>query len=452
MAAGGLSYSMITNYGKATLPSVDSWGTNMSMLRDPPKSITTRKIDKVGQTSDITEMIDNSGDRACEAISVYSRGINPMVSVMYQNSGKSASGTMNSGQQAYPPYIIDEQGSFRPPVLRQENLYPLSRLPRIWTYAFTNPEFPDFSKKTICQGEASDYRAVHNKVLQVSVRPTAVYKIEKPIQENYNMKYVIQNPPTVSAHSGIRFQDKTTQHVNTPTKNIIINPMHSTATSNTRTENRPVSMQYNIEPTKQIIKNPIHGTATAQIGSSSTVTHINNSTFDSDPYIQHTLHSNVEGRISKNMQITPISELMDLDIHTKNKININYTTPQTSFDKVNYIHKDINLDRNIPSYKTTTNVSKNIHKTMLHENTIELDRNLPAAEGFTNIGRSGYSNENSSASKDYNRLPQKPQYGGFAIPPSKPELYHDNNVREYESERAIMSRKVNESMQGRFTR
>ena len=137
---------------------------------------------------------------------------------------------------------------------------------------------------------------------------------------------------------------------------------------------------------------------------------------------------------------------------TKNKINSNYTTPQTSFDKVNYIHKDINLDRNIPSYKTTTNVSRNIHKTMLHENTIELDRNLPAAEGFTNIGRSGYSNENSSASKDYNRLPQKPQYGGFAIPPSKPELYHDNNVREYESERAIMSRKVNESMQGRFTR
>ena len=43
MSAGGLSYSGITNYGKATLPSVDSWGTNMNILKDPPKSITTRK-------------------------------------------------------------------------------------------------------------------------------------------------------------------------------------------------------------------------------------------------------------------------------------------------------------------------------------------------------------------------------------------------------------------------
>ena len=45
MSAGGLSYSGIINYGKATLPSVDSWGTNMNILKDPPKSITTRKID-----------------------------------------------------------------------------------------------------------------------------------------------------------------------------------------------------------------------------------------------------------------------------------------------------------------------------------------------------------------------------------------------------------------------
>ena len=60
----------------------------MNILRDPPKSIMTRRIDKVGETSSITELIDGSGNRACEAISLYSRGINPFVSVDYGNAGK----------------------------------------------------------------------------------------------------------------------------------------------------------------------------------------------------------------------------------------------------------------------------------------------------------------------------------------------------------------------------
>ena len=60
-----ISYHGIVGYGKSTLPSVESWSTNMNILRDPPKSITTRKIDKVGETSEITQMIQESGDRSC---------------------------------------------------------------------------------------------------------------------------------------------------------------------------------------------------------------------------------------------------------------------------------------------------------------------------------------------------------------------------------------------------
>ena len=62
-----------------TLPSVEQWGTNANILRDPPKAIFTRRIDKVGQNTDITELVDSSGDRACEGISLYARGVNPMV-------------------------------------------------------------------------------------------------------------------------------------------------------------------------------------------------------------------------------------------------------------------------------------------------------------------------------------------------------------------------------------
>ena len=59
-----ISYSGLTNYGKATLPSVEGGFGSMNILRDPPKSIMTRRIDKVGETSSITELIDGSGNRS----------------------------------------------------------------------------------------------------------------------------------------------------------------------------------------------------------------------------------------------------------------------------------------------------------------------------------------------------------------------------------------------------
>ena len=71
-----------------TLPSVESWGTNMNIQRDPPKALWTRKIDKVSQTQEITRMIgEGGGDRICEMIKVYPRGINPHVAVSYSNYG-----------------------------------------------------------------------------------------------------------------------------------------------------------------------------------------------------------------------------------------------------------------------------------------------------------------------------------------------------------------------------
>ena len=165
MSAGGLSYSGIVNYGKVTLPSIESWGTNMNILRDPPKSIHTRKIDKVGQTSSITEMIDQSGNRSCEVINVYARGVNPSVSVSYgnesNNGGQGTSGIQIGGpRNAKLPYTIMRDGAFRPPVLTQQDLLPLSRMPRNWTTAFSKPGFADFSKKLRSCGNAKNTKEV----------------------------------------------------------------------------------------------------------------------------------------------------------------------------------------------------------------------------------------------------------------------------------------------------
>ena len=40
-----------------TLPSVEGWGTNLNILRDPPKAVWTRRRDKVSDTQDITRII-----------------------------------------------------------------------------------------------------------------------------------------------------------------------------------------------------------------------------------------------------------------------------------------------------------------------------------------------------------------------------------------------------------
>ena len=91
-----------------TLGGVEGWGHNTNILRDPPKAIFTRRIDKVGQNTDITELVDSSTDRASDSIQVYARGVNPMVSVSYSNhgnAGMSGNPTATSGRtQAFLPY------------------------------------------------------------------------------------------------------------------------------------------------------------------------------------------------------------------------------------------------------------------------------------------------------------------------------------------------------------
>ena len=193
-----ISYSGLTNYGRVNLPSVEGWGTSMNILKDPPKSLMTRRRNKVGQTASITEDIDAAGDRAAEAIRVFARGTNPSVSVMYNNIGtaggqttcleksgsllteiqtgftetgaprmKSVAGAMarNTTTMASLPYKIMQGGAFRPPVLNQAQTLPLSRQARASTAAFTMPGFADFSKKLRVVSNAYKTREVKDTLV-----------------------------------------------------------------------------------------------------------------------------------------------------------------------------------------------------------------------------------------------------------------------------------------------
>lgn len=157
-----------------TLPSVEG----VNILRDPPKSITTRRITKVGEDNSITEMIDGSGDRVCEGINTYARGVNPMVEVSYDNfsnNGGRTGGTSyaTTQAQAYLPYRIMDAGAFRAPVIAPTDLLPLSRLPRVHTFAKANAGFVDFTKTIACGTNARNTKA---HTIKASIDPQKTFK------------------------------------------------------------------------------------------------------------------------------------------------------------------------------------------------------------------------------------------------------------------------------------
>lgn len=444
------SYSGITNYGKTTLPSVESWGTNMNILRDPTKSITTRRVDKVGDTNTITQSIDDSGDRFCESILTYARGVNPMVSVSYNNNGNN--GGQNFGQnrtQAYSSRTIMKDGDFRFPVQSQEELMPLSRQPRIWTTASTQPGFADFSKKIKTCGTDQNTKEVKNQMLHAFVRPTAVYKVEKPIEEPFEVKYVIQPTLKISGTSGIRTMDHTNQHVLEPTKEINRDMIYAFAQSNAGNSAINQTTQHVLEPTKEINRDMVY--AFAQSNTGTTQNYINNSVKHTDPYTQDINTHSVYSNVGSNLNITNIEDIIDLsDIKTKDLKNVNYITPMSGTDQSSYIHNDIELSRKLPEYKATTNIGKNIHKTINSTNTIELERNTPLTNIYINPGNVQRGNSDIS-SRDFHLAP-KIQPGGYSVPTQIPMRERMQEIRNpYESEKSKMSKAVMQQFQGRYT-
>lgn len=188
-----LSYSGIVNYGKVTLPSVESWGTNMNISKDPPKSVHTSKIDRVGDTSAITTAVDESSDRFSEAINHYARGQNPMVGVSY-GQGQKKSSNFSSGE-AFLPHRIARDGAFRPPIWRQEDLLPLSRLSRILTSANTQPYNPIFTKRIMDCGTAENTREVKNRVLQVSCAANKTVSVDPNVNQPDMKPGIVREDP-----------------------------------------------------------------------------------------------------------------------------------------------------------------------------------------------------------------------------------------------------------------
>lgn len=91
-------------------------------LRDPPKSVFTRKYEPVTE-ADTTWRLRNDESLISEHIQYIPRGVNPMVDVSFSNIGLAQQGT--NGVQPSLPYKV---GVVRPPMFKLKDLLPLSRM------------------------------------------------------------------------------------------------------------------------------------------------------------------------------------------------------------------------------------------------------------------------------------------------------------------------------------
>jgi len=198
------------------------WGTNMNILKDPPKGIHTRRIDKVGQSQTVLLAQDESGDRIGEYVQPYARGVNPMVAVSfdnYSNNGGRGSPFQNTKAVSLP-YKVQ---TVRPPIQRQEDLLPLSRLPRTWFYSYSNPSFPDVVQATQCN---ETRRTVHDEILHPQATSTKTVNAVGNVPRDAASRTIHQAIPHMQTDTNLSLPQQTymSDHYDTGAEKRSINP------------------------------------------------------------------------------------------------------------------------------------------------------------------------------------------------------------------------------------
>jgi hypothetical protein len=407
------SYSSLVNKGKLTLPSVDSWGTNNNIQKDPPRSIKTRRIDKVSDNNDITKMIDNS-DRSSEAILRFSRGVNPSVSVSYSNNGGSMQNYGN--QQAFLPYRINKDGDFHPPVQAPQDLLPLSRLPRNAVTVNTTPSLPHFTKELDNSRNQTASKNVHQNIIASAVSAPKTYMLQKPFQEPFEIKYnIIENPMKVTSEgTKIAFSDRTIQNNVVPTKTILLDHLIISADTN-KQDTKTYLNKHDIDLSKiktQDVKlieytTAVKGNEKVEMVHEMFELERNVPIYDS--------HTNVKGLSHIKFASS------DADLHlTRNlpEYQLFANTSSNNSHNKSYLHKDIVLTRVLPEHEATTNISQNMRKTNLHDKMKEYERKSILSHMSTNDSMMG---DTSKSSRDYH-LDDKLQPGEFNNPGFVPQV------------------------------
>jgi hypothetical protein len=370
---------------RATLPSVENWYTNTNILKLPPQAVFTRRRDKVGENNQINEWVGDSGDRVCEGISKFARGINPMVSVSYTdyNGGMRGNPTSYSNSvQPSLPFKAMDNGAFRPPILTQFDLLPLSRLPRTNFSAITNPDYQRYYKNVhTAPTKDANLRSVKKTVLQGNIRPSAYIAIEKPLVETGHEKCSIKDSLIIPVNSGVRSMDLKQPTPQAPGKEITDDTLYTSVTAN-------------ISDSNKFKRNVFE-----KIGV--------------DKFIQDIVNTPVTTNVSMPVRNSAIHSIPDKGVHDEIAL-ISYNSGVRGSDKYTYYDTELNLERRLPEYSIQANLSDQKRMINLrHTKDIELSNKQPTTAAFTNAGTSDKAPTDTISERDYKRLPDSLQKGGF---------------------------------------
>lgn len=415
-----------------TLPSVEK----VNILRDPPRSITTRRVDREQLTTRLNELIDGSGDRACETIRVYARGVNPMVSVEYSNVSNNAGSRISVGnnfvngglqntsipvRSASLPYKAFDNGAFRPPIRGPRDLLPLSRLPRAWFTTMAQPGYVDYSKTKYCP---TKFRMIKDLLNTFELQPTKSVKLEKPIMENYRMmESVNERHINVEADAGTNTLGSFLRDQHDLGKGINDNVIEAYADTN---PSLPVS----------------HGLEGIEINRSKYTHDFLNYSAATNPSIEGT---------TQTLDQIGFNEAR----HIQNPVHYQrLTNPTAQRPGVTFLGDmgTPELSKVLPAYSLGTNVSDpTIQNTVRHHNELQYRRNLPQTSAATNNVGTQQFEEASSRSVRLNptassRVMQSFSSGGAQPTFERAEVY----VNGPNPEREKMRKFLNEQQFGRW--
>jgi hypothetical protein len=340
-----------------TLP---SW-ERPTILREPPKSIHTKKKERV-EMGDVSYMIRNDSSRINEGISYLARGVNPMVDVSYSNyGGNGAKLTTMATPTATNPYKIMKDGAFRPPMMTQEDLLPLSRMRRPETAVTTNPGVSTIGGFVAPNLQNNvDLAVISNaidvkKINYLSIRPSATFNISLPIDVDVFGARAIQKNKLQFAHYA------------NPSTNLFDVPDYLQNTSDRNIVNDAINHE-NLK-VQNVSANP---NLKIYIQTGNDLTEIQGS-------IKDKLNIAVQSRLGKPITInredgTPIKikEYISKVVQT----NVNAGGGDAIILRVGNNENNIHLQRNMPIYAASSSISPGYQKQYDNTGIKELDSKL----------------------------------------------------------------------------
>jgi hypothetical protein len=309
-------------------------------------------------------MIDCSGDRICEGINKFARGVNPMVSVSYQNTGNAGingSATVQSSlPQAKLPHRIMSDGAFRPPILRQEDLLPLSRLPRPVTSYSGTAEKIIYTKRV----NPDIVNEIRKTITCTSAKPTSTYNLEKPVI--ISAKQTIKDPITITVKSEKHANDPSVKIVGTPIAEIL-DPVHYSVTAHSTADIHRRAFAPDATFCKDRMKHSLNPSVSSSKDKQGGVTYIHEDLSLSKNTPSHSAYTNMTkpGEIIEHGNCRPLSKNTPLTSY-----NINHASSMCEVDNTSHNYDRLRekpcpggfngagvmptFDRTVPSYSLNT--------------------------------------------------------------------------------------------------